>query len=612
MTAWRRAGWILLFWAAVCFAAPKRLYVSPDGNDLAPGTLAAPLASIPAALERSRHDGISNLVLRGGVYALGAPLILGPPDSGLNVTAFENERPIISSQVRLRRWRRLWANPNIWWTTADFDFHELFVNGHRRLRTRRPETGFFHMDQPPVTNSPTEMRFHAGEIDADWAQAGGVELIAYQAWAQTRNEIRGVKSNVVTLAGNVAANGSERGWRYFLENVPGPLLPGQWHLDSHTHQVTYWPPAGEDVPSAVIVAPRLETLVRINGARDIVFRGLTFAETDWQLPGGNYVDMQAAFNLPAAFSAARAQGCTIDQCVFARLGGYAVEFGAGCASNVVSNSELFDLGGGGVRIGTPSADGGGGNSVFHDHIHDIGRVEAPAAGVLVLQSPGNRIARNEIDHTFYTAISVGWSWGYAPTDCAGNVVEWNHLHDIGQGMLSDMGGVYTLGVQHGAVVRNNVIHDVNIYRYGGWGLYTDEGSSGITLESNLVYRCQSAGFHQHYGETNILRHNIFALNREAQLARTRPESHLGFTFTSNIVYASGGALFSGNWGGHGYFFDKNIYYDTRPGGENVFRAWQKAGHDLHSIFSDPLFADPQRGNFRLRRGSPARRLGFDH
>ena len=98
-------------------------------------------------------------------------------------------------------------------------------------------------------------------------------------------------------------------------------------------------------------------------------------------------------------------------------------------------------------------------------------------------------------------------------------------------------------------MRNNLIHDLNYYSYGAWGLYTDEGSSGILLENNVVYRCQSAGFQQHYGRTNIFRNNIFACNHDAQIARTRLQPHLSFTFTNNIVYFhQRPTLFGGNWG----------------------------------------------------------------
>ena len=295
--------------------------------------------------------------------------------------------------------------------------------------------------------------------------------------------------------------------------------------------LTYWPDAGEDVPNATITAPHLYDLVRIEGqaghpAHDIAFRGITFADTDWRLVGGSDIDVQAAVETPGAVQAHFARDCTFERCVFQRLGGYALELDRGCERDKIIGNEMHDLGAGGIRLG--EADLGqaiscpcGHHVITDNHIHHIGLVNAPAVGVFVLLSGQNQIAHNEVDHTYYTAISVGWSWGYAETPCRDNVVEFNHLHDIGQGMLSDMGGVYTLGVQPGTVVRNNLIHDVNVFAYGGWGLYTDEGSSGIVLENNIVYRCQSAGFHQHYGRTNVLRNNIFAFNKESELARTR-------------------------------------------------------------------------------------------
>jgi parallel beta-helix repeat protein len=179
-------------------------------------------------------------------------------------------------------------------------------------------------------------------------------------------------------------------------------------------------------------------------------------------------------------------------------------------------------------------------------------------------------------------------------------------------MLSDMGGVYTLGVQPGTIVRDNLIHDVNAYAYGGWGLYTDEGSTGIVLESNIVYRCQSAGFHQHYGRENVVRNNIFAFNQEGQLARTRVEPHLSLSLSNNIVVFDSGNLLVGNWGDD-LVMDRNLYFDTRQNNSPLavqLQGWRARGHDLQSIIADPLFADPKHFDFRLSRHSPALALGF--
>ncbi|MCL5099414.1 MAG: right-handed parallel beta-helix repeat-containing protein, partial [Candidatus Omnitrophica bacterium] len=512
-------------------------------------------------------------------------------------------------------------------------FRELFVNGRRQQRARTPTTGFFRIGGPSPQGEPAKLKFKAGDIKKEWANRSDVEVVALMAWADFRLPIREVdeENHVATLAGRAAPSNRENDARYYIENAPDGLdAPGEWYLDRETGVVTYWAQPGEDLGQAEVVAPRLTELLRMEGdfdadkaVRNVDLRGLTFAYTDWTMGDQGYTDTQAAIQIHGNIFGEGAVDCAIKGCVFAHLGGYALEFAKGCRGIRISGNEIQDIGAGGVRIGETAKrqkafDQNNHNSVTDNEMHELGRVYAPAVGVLVLQSGHNLIAHNHIYDLYYTAISVGWNWGYQETPCRDNVIEFNHLHDIGQAMLSDMGAVYTLGIQRGTVIRNNLIHDVNSFTYGGWGLYTDEGSTYILLENNVVYRTKSAGCHQHYGQENVVRNNVFAFGREHQLMRTREEPHLSFLFDHNIVYFDSGSLLGSNWAGDQYWMDYNLYFDARPGATPdsmrfagmTLEQWHQHGHDLHSVIANPLFVDPARFDFRLQPDSPALKLGF--
>jgi parallel beta-helix repeat protein len=597
--------------------AAQPIVVSPAG----------PLKSLTEARDAARaqrragRTGTITIQLRDGVYFLPETLSLTADDSNTFWEAAAGARPVVSGGRIIAGWKK-GAGP-VW--TADAtgtEFHQLFIGGRRAQRARTPNHGYFRIDGASPQDKPVQIHFRGNDIKKQWAVPGDVEVIALLAWADFRMPIVSVDdaAHIATLTLDPRPSNKEADARYYIENAPDALdMAGEWYLDRKTHTVSYWPMPGEDLRTEQVVAPALSQLVRMDGVRNLTFRGLQFAHADWAMPEKGYVDTQAAVPAPAAIEGVNVLASKIEHCTIAHSGGYAVFFGRGSKRNQVRFSELFDLGGGGVRLGEPrqfpnDADQNYENVISDNHIHDLGLVYAPAVGIWALQSGRNHIEHNHVHDLFYTAISVGWTWGYAGNQSKGNVIEFNHLHDIGKEMLSDMGGIYTLGVQPGTMIRNNLIHDIASFTYGGWGIYPDEGSSEMLIENNIVYNCKSAGFHQYYGRENIVRNNVFAFNRENQLMRTRAEPHISFLFERNIVYFNQGRLLGSNWTGDKFTIDGNIYFDTRTPGIRFagksFAEWNAAGHDAKSIIADPLFVNPSNYDFRLRPESPALKMAF--
>jgi len=199
-----------------------------------------------------------------------------------------------------------------------------------------------------------------------------------------------------------------------------------------------------------------------------------------------------------------------------------------------------------------------------------------------------------------------------------------------------MGCVYNLGVSPGTFIWNNICYDVWSYNYGGWGYYTDEGSSFLVIQNNIVYNTKCTGIHQHYGENNLFQNNIIAYSsdriddephcdaavRSSQWAPgTGKGDHSSFTFEKNIIFIDNGTLFfsTNSIGFNNMTFNSNVYWSVKTGSNlqfpptqapTTFSQWQSEGKDKLSVLLDPLFVDPTKYNFNLQPGSPALKLGF--
>jgi len=655
------------------------IFVSTNGNDSWSGHLAAPnrygtdgpLATISRALAAARElraaggTNFQTIFLRGGTYRLSEPIVLKPEDSALRLAASSGEPVVISGGRPISRWREVTVREKKYWAAdipaardGHWFFRELWVNGQRRVRARHPDKGYFKIENLLDSTGSwerghTRFRFHEGDVKP-WPSATNAEVIAMTRWVESRLPITTVEETqrVVSFSKRSVFE-LQPGDPYYIEHAFEVLdAPGEWYLDAAGGALYYLPLPGEQIGQFEAVAPVLAQVLRFEGrpqmgafVHNIELRGLTFAHTEWNLAKAGDTNAplgwpaptsevggfaQAAVGVPAAVWGEGVRDCTFAACSFVNVGTYGLELARGCQGNRISRCEFRDLGAGGVRIGeaairTNAFEQSGGNEISDCSISEGGRVFHSGIGVWIGQSPNNRITHNLIHDFYYTGISVGWTWGYGPSLAGGNVIEFNQIHHIGVQsdgdgpILSDMGGIYTLGKQPGTRIVNNLWHDIAASRYGGWGIYFDEGSSGILAESNVVYCTTHGGFHQHYGETNILRNNIFAYARDHQLQRTRDdEPHVSFSFSNNIVLFDTGVLLGGSWVNDKFILDKNIYWDTRPGAKPegmkfsgaTFEQWRGRGHDADSLIVNPGFVPPARDDFRFAPDGPALKVGL--
>ncbi|HEY8748266.1 MAG TPA: right-handed parallel beta-helix repeat-containing protein [Tepidisphaeraceae bacterium] len=645
-------------------------YVSPEGSDQYTGTVAhnnrqrtdGPFATVQRAQDAVRAIRRAagnkprpiNLILRGGTYWLVRPVILTPDDSGtpespITYSAYLNEKPVLSAGRPVHGWAKTTFNGHEVWAAkvpqfagADQMFHEMWVGGHRRVLARSPNKGFFHAGEVPDVekNTPlqqgqTRFKFLADDLK-NCPDAADATVVLMSLWTESHLPVKSInEADHVVEFTRPTVHKMAPDDRYYIEGAAEMLdEPGEWYFDRKTTTLYYFPQPGETMLGSEAIIPWHEQIVRLEGdpahgafIENVSFRGITFANCEWDLPrsppasgtrGGGSGFGQAAVGVPGAVWGVGVRHCLFENCTVSHAGNYGIELAGGCQDNTISYCTLTDLGAGGIKLGQTSirladAEQTKHNQVSDCTIADCGNTFPSAVGIWIGQSPDNLISHNDIHNLWYTGISIGWTWGYGNALAGGNVVEFNHVHHIGAPagspgpILSDMAGIYTLGAHKGTIIRNNVFHDIAGLRYGGWGIYFDEGTSNILAENNLVYRTTHGGFHQHYGSDNVVRNNIFAFGRDAQIQRSRVEDHLSFTFERNIVYWDHGDLLAGTWPNN-VAFDHNIYWHV--GGDSgvmfakqSWEAWRKGGLDAHSRFTDPGFTDPQQGDFKMAAGS---------
>jgi hypothetical protein len=668
--------WIVLLTLTVGIgigAEKKTIYLAPNGMDNNPGTKEKPLASLAAARDIMRTFENQDTVLvkiASGDYFMTSPLELSAQDDNPVIFEGMGDNVTFYGGIPVKNWEkvtnRLWRAfiPQV--QTSGLSFEQFFVNGKRAIRARTPNKGFFEV------NNVQEHILHRGNgrlpefaVQKIYLKPEDVSLLQnehpddvknavltfYHKWDVTRKYIDHFDSDssIVHIRGKGMQpwNQINNISKYFIENVASALdAPGEWFLKNDGY-VYYIPREGEEIESISAYAPVCEKFITIEGSKGTgrkvnhkTFKNLSFKVAAYKMPKQGNDPLQAAATVEASIMVDYAENIVFENCELAHIGLYGIWFRRQCMNCSINHSYIHDLGAGGVKIGdvlyhAEDKQVSANNVINNSIIRGGGRLFPSAIGVIIFNAQDNQITHNEIADFKYSGVSVGWMWGYETTKvwtsipgkfgeldwiqehlkspATGNLIAHNHIHHLGWGELSDMGGVYIVSEATGTHVHNNTIHHIYSDTYGGWGLYTDEGSTNVTMENNLVYACKNSGFHQHYGKENIIRNNIFAFNLKGQLQLTRVEKHQSFQFTNNIIYTNSGVMLLGNLKEANVDMNKNCYWHMQtkePVFQDMkFREWKKL-KESHSILADPLFIDAVNYDFRFKSNRVARKIDF--
>ncbi|MDH7569279.1 MAG: right-handed parallel beta-helix repeat-containing protein, partial [Armatimonadota bacterium] len=372
------------------------------------------------------------------------------------------------------------------------------------------------------------------------------------------------------------------------------------YLDRETGVLYFWPPAPLEKGEAVVSV--LPSLVQLNGCSHVVLRGFRM-----EACRGTAVGVEGG------------TGCRIEACTFRNLGGGAVRVSGG-TRHLVAGCDIYDVGEYGVSLNggdrpslTPA-----GHVAENNHIHHYGRIRRMYQPGISLGGVGNVARHNLIDNAPHMAIF------FTGND---HLMELNEIHSVCH-ESNDAGAIYAGRdwTMRGNVIRHNYLHHINGFQGRGCvGVYLDDMFCGVHIYGNVFYRVTNAAFIGG-GRDNIVENNIFvecdpavhvdarALGWAADSVPTTMKSRLDAMPYQSELWKRRYPQLVNIWEDEpaapkGNVIARNIYFGGRwEGIEGRARPLITFVDNL--LEGDPRFVDPKRLDFRLRKDSPAWKLGF--
>ncbi len=518
------ASLLLAMTAGALNGAPGVYYVSPSGDDEAPGTLERPLASVRQALELAR-DG-DTVRLRGGIYTLGVPLkVTGI--RGLVLEACEGEAPVLRGSVPVGNWRRVRDRKILDRVSKDARKHlfysdlpsqgvqdygsptekrrrvQLFCEGQGQTLARYPNEGFVYGGRalgatpiPPVENGNSgtvEGVFEYSDPRIDrWADEKDPWVGGYWFfdWTDSYKPVTHIDPQLRIM--ELPGKRFRHGLRFFGLNLLCEIdAPGEWYLDRDAGRLYWYAPEGVDPARAETTLSVLHAkyMLTVEDCKDVTIRGLSLCEScggGIRVAGGRDVRI-----LDCRLEGLGAEAITVD-------GG--VRHGIdGCVLRHLETSGITMRGGDRTRF--LRADHVCSNTL----VEDYERFNRTYNGAFTAEGCGISIHHCILRDGPSSALSL-----------AGNdlVAEFNLIEDVAK-ESDDQGGfdLYLNPSMRGIVMRYNIWRNIRGgTRYGVAGIRLDDLISGVEIRGNLFDRCGSiefGGVQIHGGSENVIEENVF-------------------------------------------------------------------------------------------------------
>ena len=538
-------------------AGAEAIYVAPDGDDSNPGTFAAPLRTVAKArdLVRTKNSAMTadiTVYLRGGTYPQTSTLTFTNADSGsggfyVRYMAYQSERPLITGGQPITGWKLSDSSNNIYSASAgSTPFRQLYVNGVKAIRARSPNLGtdgaanFNRLSGYDNTARTVQV---SSSFVSNWNNLTKVEMHLMTAWVDNTLRIASVAPSGNTTSIKFQSpedallfvrprptldNFNKGPARvFYFENAYEMLdQPGEWYLDESANVVFYKPRTGEDMATATVVVPMVETILSVKGtstsdqASYLWFQGLTFAHSTYMRPSQyGFLDFQSGqYNLTApandkqtvgrpnaGVSVMNANHIQFERNMFAQMAATGLDFISGTHDDMIVGNVFTEIGGNGISIGKFTVDETTdyhvpynpadkneictSDTIKNNYIHNVTTEFQGASGIAGGYPRNVDIEHNEVEGANFTAIIVGYGLTTSANAMAGNRIDYNNIHHV----LNVLGGgaaIITISNQSpSSELHYNYFYDFAMSQWADYStesIFLDDGTVGYDVAHNVM------------------------------------------------------------------------------------------------------------------------------